>query len=153
MIYNIKSEHLLPITIEQAWEFFSSANNLAKITPPEMGFIIKTKLDDKEIFEGLLIDYTVKPILGIPLPWRTEIYMVDKPNKFADRQLRGPYKMWEHTHSFVQTKDGVLVNDEVNYELPLGFLGDIAHFLFVKKKVASIFKYREKALNGLFPKQ
>ncbi|WP_395627561.1 hypothetical protein [Daejeonella sp.] len=153
MIYNIKSEHLLPITIDQAWEFFSSAKNLSKITPPEMSFIIKTDLSDREVYEGLLIDYTVKPILGIPLPWRTEIYKVDRPNVFADRQLRGPYKMWDHTHSFVQTENGVLVKDDVNYELPLGFLGDIAHVLFVKKKVESIFKFREQALNRLFPKQ
>lgn len=153
MVYNIKSEHLLPITIDQAWEFFSSAKNLSIITPPEMSFVIKTNLDDREVYEGLLIDYTVKPILGIPLPWQTLIYKVDKPNLFADRQLKGPYKMWEHTHSFVQTNDGVLVKDNVDYELPLGFLGDIAHAIFVKKKVESIFKYRELALNRLFPKQ
>jgi len=153
MIYNIKSEHLLPITIDQAWDFFSSAKNLSKITPPEMSFVIKTNLDDREVYEGLLIDYTVKPILGIPLPWRTEIYRVEKPHLFADRQLRGPYKIWDHTHSFVQTDIGVLVKDNVNYELPLGFLGEIAHFIFVKKKIENIFKFREQALKQLFPKQ
>jgi ligand-binding SRPBCC domain-containing protein len=118
-----------------------------------MSFVIKTNLDDREVYEGLLIDYTVKPILGIPLPWRTEIYRVEKPHLFADRQLRGPYKIWDHTHSFVQTDNGVLVKDNVNYELPLGFLGEIAHFIFVKKKIENIFKFREQALKQLFPKQ
>lgn len=152
MIYYYNTEHLLPISIEQAWDFFSSAKNLSKITPPEMSFKILTDLGDKEVFEGMLIDYIVRPVLGIPLPWQTEIFKVNKPNFFSDRQLKGPYKIWEHTHSFVQMENGVLVKDEVKYELPLGILGDIAHSVFVKKKVESIFKFREQALNRLFPK-
>jgi ligand-binding SRPBCC domain-containing protein len=100
----------------------------------------------------MLIDYIVRPILGIPLPWQTEIFKVNKPNSFSDRQLKGPYKIWEHTHSFIQMENGVLVKDDVKYELPLGILGDIAHAVFVKKKVESIFKFREQALNRIFLK-
>jgi ligand-binding SRPBCC domain-containing protein len=150
MIYYFKTEHLLPISIEMAWSFFSSAKNLALITPPEMEFKILTKLDDKEIYEGLLIDYTVKPVLGIPLNWQTEIFKVDKPHSFADRQLKGPYKIWEHTHTFIQNENGTLMIDELKYQIPLGILGDLAHSIFVKKKVAEIFKFRERALEKIF---
>lgn len=152
MIYHYNTEHLLPISIEQAWDFFSSVKNLSKITPPEMSFKILTDLGDQEVFEGMLIDYIVKPIMGIPLPWQTEIYKVNKPNFFSDRQLKGPYKIWEHTHSFIQMDNGVLIKDEVKYELPLGIIGDTAYFVFVKKKVESIFKFREQALNRIFLK-
>jgi ligand-binding SRPBCC domain-containing protein len=117
-----------------------------------MSFKILTDLGDQEVFEGMLIDYIVRPILGIPLPWQTEIFKVNKPNSFSDRQLKGPYKIWEHTHSFIQMENGVLVKDDVKYELPLGILGDIAHAVFVKKKVESIFKFREQALNRIFLK-
>jgi ligand-binding SRPBCC domain-containing protein len=150
MIYYFKTEHLLPISIEMAWSFFSSAKNLALITPPEMEFKILTKLDDKEIYEGLLIDYTVKPVWGIPLNWQTEIFKVDKPHSFADRQLKGPYKIWEHTHTFIQKENGTLMIDELKYQIPLGILGDLAHSIFVKKKVAEIFKFRERALEKIF---
>jgi ligand-binding SRPBCC domain-containing protein len=150
MIYYFKTEHLLPINIEMAWSFFSSAKNLALITPPEMEFKILTKLDDKEIYEGLLIDYTVKPVFGIPLNWQTEIFKVDKPHSFADRQLKGPYKIWEHTHTFIQKENGTLMIDELKYQIPLGILGQLAHTVFVKEKVAEIFKFRENALEKIF---
>jgi ligand-binding SRPBCC domain-containing protein len=150
MIYHLRTEHLLPVSIETAWQFFSSANNLALITPPEMDFKILTKLEDKEIYEGLLIDYIVKPVFGIPLNWQTEIFKVDKPHSFADRQLKGPYKIWEHTHTFIQKENGILMIDEVKYKIPLGILGQLAHAIFVKKKVAEIFKFREKALEKIF---
>jgi ligand-binding SRPBCC domain-containing protein len=150
MIYYLKTEHLLPVSIEKAWQFFSSAKNLALITPPEMEFKILTKLEDKEIFEGLLIDYTVKPVFGIPLNWQTEIFKVDKPHSFADRQLKGPYKIWEHTHTFIQKENGTLMIDEIKYQIPFGILGQFAHSLFVKEKVKEIFKFREKALEKIF---
>lgn len=150
MIYHLRTEHLLPVSIEIAWKFFSSANNLAMITPPEMDFKILTKLEDKEIYEGLLIDYIVKPVFGIPLNWQTEIFKVDKPHSFADRQLKGPYKIWEHTHTFIQKENGTLMIDEVKYKIPLGILGQLAHAMFVKVKVAEIFKFREKALENIF---
>ena len=150
MIYYFKTEHLLPINIEMAWSFFSSAKNLALITPPEMEFKILTKLDDKEIYEGLLIDYTVKPVFGIPLNWQTEIFKVDKPHSFADRQLKGPYKIWEHTHTFIQKENGTLMIDELKYQIPLGILGQLAHTVFVKEKVAEIFKFRENSIEKIF---
>ncbi len=150
MTHIFKSEQFLNIDIDEAWDFFSSAKNLALITPPELSFKIHTRLDGVEVYEGMIIDYTVKPLLGIPLKWRTEICKVEKPHLFMDKQLKGPYSVWEHTHKFIQKDNGVLMQDEVKYQLPLGFIGAIAHNLIVKKKIEKIFKFREETLNRLF---
>jgi ligand-binding SRPBCC domain-containing protein len=98
----------------------------------------------------MLIDYTVKPLFGIPLHWQTEIFRVKKPEMFSDRQLKGPYKIWEHTHTFILKDKGVLMKDEVKYELPFGVLGKIAHSILVRKKIENIFKYRKEILNKIF---
>jgi ligand-binding SRPBCC domain-containing protein len=150
MIHIFKSDQFLEIGIDQAWDFFSSPKNLAVITPPEMAFKIHTALEDIEIYEGLIIDYTVKPIFGFPLKWKTEIGEVKRPFLFTDKQLKGPYLLWEHTHKFKEKDGCVLMQDEVKYELPLGFIGDIAHNLIVKEKIRKIFKFREETLNRLF---
>lgn len=148
--YQLYREQTLPISIKEAWEFFSAPKNLAKITPSELGFHIITALDDSPIYNGMLIEYRVRPMLGIPVKWVTKIVDVDGPNRFADTQLTGPYKLWEHTHTFEEVKGGVFMTDLVKYQLPLGFLGDIAHALFVKKKLNYIFDYRQKILEESF---
>ena len=136
--------------IETAWKFFSAANNLSVITPPEMKFVVLTKLKDDEIFEGMIIDYTVSPLLNIPMKWQTEITQVDFQRSFTDFQKKGPYKLWNHFHEFVLNEKGVLIKDTVNYELPMGFLGEIAHRLFVKKKLENIFSFRHVVLEVMF---
>lgn len=151
MIYELKRVQKVPVSVEKAWEFFSSPKNLAVITPKEMGFIIKSKVPEK-MYSGLLIDYTVKPILGIPLPWQTEILEVDELKSFVDNQNKGPYKLWHHTHIFEPIDGGVIMTDIVKYELPLGPLGAIAHGLFVKNKLNHIFDYRYKKVEELFGK-
>ena len=143
--YCIKTVQKLPISLEDAWYFFSSPKNLSKITPKEMGFEI-TNDPDPEMFQGQIITYTVKPILGIKMPWMTEITTVDEGKYFVDEQRFGPYAMWHHRHSFLEIDGGVQMNDEVNYKLPFGILGTIAHSLFVKNKLKGIFDYREKIL-------
>lgn len=149
-IFYYKTEQFLPISISKAWDFFSSAKNLALITPPEMDFKILTNLDGKEIYEGMIIDYTVKPLLSIALRWQTEICKVDKPFYFTDRQLKGPYKLWEHTHRYIEKNNGVLMEDEVKYQLPFGIIGTMANSLFVRKKIESIFTYRRDVLTKMF---
>jgi len=144
------TEQFLPITINNAWDFFSSAKNLALITPPELDFKILTDLDGKEIYKGMLIDYTVKPLFGVPLHWKTEICKIEKPGLFTNTQLKGPYKIWEHTHTFIEKDNGVLMKDEVKYQLPFGTIGRMAHSLFVRKKIENIFIYREEILNKIF---
>jgi ligand-binding SRPBCC domain-containing protein len=145
-----RTEQFLPVDLDTAWDFFSSAKNLALITPPELDFKILTDLNGQEIYEGMLINYTVKPLLGIPLRWETEICRVEKPFIFTDRQLKGPYKLWEHTHCYAEVNNGVLMKDEVKYQLPFGLLGDIAHSLVVRKKVEDIFAFRKQVLETMF---
>jgi ligand-binding SRPBCC domain-containing protein len=149
--YSIKTEQKLPISLDEAWTFFSSPKNLSKITPKEMGFIITNNPED-EMFAGQIITYKVSPIAGIKLPWMTEITHVADKHYFIDEQRFGPYALWHHQHRFKEIDGGVLMYDEVNYKLPFGFLGDIAHVLFVKKKLQTIFDYRYKALEERFGK-
>lgn len=148
--YHYKTAQFLPTDINTAWHFFSSAKNLATITPPELGFKILTDLDDTDIYEGMLIEYTVKPLFGIPLHWQTEIGKIKKPEMFIDRQLKGPYKMWEHTHEFIPNEKGVLMKDSLKYELPFGLIGMMAHASIVKQKIVRIFNYRREILNKIF---
>lgn len=151
--YSIKSTQHLPITLEKAWEFFSSPNNLAKITPPDMGFIITSdKKDGEKMYAGQIITYIIKPMLGIPVKWMTEITHVKEGEYFIDEQRFGPYKLWHHRHSFKKTDTGIEMHDEVNYVLPMGILGTIAHKLFVRKRIEYIFEYRTKVLDDFFKK-
>ena len=148
--YTYKAGQFLPIDIYKAWDFFSSAKNLAVITPPELNFKILTLMDDKQIYEGMLIDYTVKPLFGIPAHWQTEISKMKKPLFFTDRQLKGPYKIWEHTHAFYEKDNGIFMQDEVKYQLPFGIIGRITHSLIVRKKLENIFTYRKEILKKIF---
>lgn len=149
-IYQYKTEQFLPISIDEAWQFFSSPKNLATITPEELDFKILSKSDDEGIYEGMIIDYTVKPLFKIPLHWQTEICKVKKGMFFTDRQLKGPYKLWEHTHTFRPVKCGVWMQDVINYQLPFGILGNIAHAVLVRKKIQNIFTYRKNILEKIF---
>ncbi|NIF06867.1 SRPBCC family protein [Chryseobacterium sp. Tr-659] len=150
MKHKLFREQQLHCDIETAWKFFSSANNLSEITPKDMGFIVLTEMTDDEIYEGMLIDYYVSPLFGIKMKWQTEITHVDFQKSFIDFQKKGPYKLWNHHHEFFPNDEGVLMRDTIDYELPMGFLGEIAHSLFVKKKLEHIFDYRFRVLSRLF---
>lgn len=126
--------------------------NLARITPADMKFITLSDHNHQEIYEGMIINYTVSPILGIPLKWRTRITQVEHNRSFTDFQEKGPYKYWNHFHKFIPNVEGVLVKDTVDYELPFGVLGTVAHRLFVRKKLTHIFDYRYGVLERLFNK-
>lgn len=145
-VYSLKKVQLLPITIEQAWEFFSSPANLKKITPPELGFNIISKYNGNTMYAGQVIEYTVKPVLGIPLYWMTEITHVEHMKYFVDEQRYGPYALWHHQHHFKEIGGGVEMTDIVHYKIPFWFLGDIANTLFVKKQLQKIFDYRESVV-------
>lgn len=148
--YYIEQEQMVHIDLAKAWDFFSSAENLEVITPPELGFKIFTNIHSKEIYEGMIIEYKVSPLFRIPLYWKTEIAKVDKPHSFMDRQLKGPYQLWEHTHIFIEKQNGILVKDSVKYGLPFGLFGQLIHSLVVRKKLRHIFNYRKQILNQLF---
>ncbi len=150
MKYQLYREQRLRCDIQTAWDFFSNPVNLSKITPKDMGFIVLTEAVDKPIYEGMEIDYTVSPVLGIPLKWKTRITQVLYQKNFTDFQVLGPYKLWNHFHEFCQEGDEVLMKDTVDYELPMGFLGTIAHRIFVRKKLENIFNYRFSVLEKMF---
>lgn len=149
--YQLKTTQKLPIDIKTAWEFMSNPANLKKITPPYMGFNIKTEVPAK-MYSGLIINYIVTPVLNIPTAWTTEITFINEPNYFVDEQRMGPYKMWHHEHHIKEIDGGVEMNDIISYILPLGPLGMIARELFVKNKLQEIFDFRYKALEEMFGK-
>jgi len=107
-IHTLKRVQQLPISIEKAWDFFGSPNNLTKITPAYMDFQVKSEPDFlKKMYAGQIITYTVKPLLGIPLFWMTEITHVQPGEFFVDEQRTGPYSMWHHQHHFKPIPGGV----------------------------------------------
>lgn len=133
----------LPVDQATVFEFFSNAENLGLVTPPELGFRIRTATPIA-MREGTLIDYTIR-LWGVPLAWRTRIARWSPPAGFVDEQLRGPYKSWVHTHRFIPIAGGTAIEDEVEYELPLGRLGALALPL-VRRQLARIFAYRIEAV-------
>ncbi len=144
-MYQLKKTQFIKTDLKTAWDFFSSPGNLKKITPDYMGFDVKTELPDK-MYEGLMIEYTVKPLLGIPMNWITEIKTVKELEFFVDEQRKGPYKIWHHEHHFKEVDGGVEMTDIVSYELPLGIIGRIMHPFLVQKKLEEIFDFRFKAV-------
>mgnify|MGYP003347335723 FL=1 len=133
---------------EEVFEFFSAARNLEQITPPLLKFEVLTP-EPIPMGEGTLIDYRLR-VHGLPLRWRTKITRWNPPYQFADIQLKGPYKLWDHTHTFLEENGGTRMIDEVVYELPFGPLGDIVHALSVRRDVEEIFRYRNSVIGTLF---
>ncbi len=135
--------------MEKAWEFLSSPKNLKTITPEYMSFNILSGAE-KPMFAGQLIQYIVTPILGIKTKWVTEITHVKEGEYFVDEQRFGPYALWHHKHFIREIDGGVEMEDIIDYKVPLGILGQIAHPILVKPKLEEIFAYRQKKLIALF---
>ncbi|MCR6639179.1 MAG: SRPBCC family protein [Sporocytophaga sp.] len=148
-IYTLNRVQILPVKIDQAWDFFTSPHNLSKITPSSMDFKVLSK-NDGPIHPGMIIRYTVTPILGIPLNWVTEITHVEHQHLFVDEQRFGPYAFWHHLHKFKEVQEGVEMEDLVHYALPFGLIGAAAHELLVKNKLNEIFDFRTKVLREIF---
>ncbi len=144
-IHVLEAEQKLPISLSQAWEFFSSPRNLDEITPEDLGFKI-TSLPSEKMHEGLIITYRVKIFPAIWVPWVTEIKAVEEGRSFVDEQRFGPYKFWHHRHSFEEIPGGVLMRDTVHYAVGFGIFGEIAHRVFVGAKLKSIFAFRKEIL-------
>lgn len=115
-----------------------------------MNFRIVNCPDVPEIYTGMLIEYRVSPVLRMPLKWVTEIKDVKPGTRFMDTQLEGPYALWEHTHTFHDTSEGTLMQDKIDYALPLGPLGTLAHGIFVRRQLQALFEYREARIRTLF---
>jgi ligand-binding SRPBCC domain-containing protein len=149
--YQFQKEQFIKASMEEIWDFISSPQNLKKITPENMGFDIRTPDLPDKIYEGMIISYTVRPLLGIPTNWVTEITHVRDKSYFVDEQRVGPYKLWHHQHIILPKKDGVLMKDIVSYQPPFGVLGRIANTLVIRNKLNEIFDYRTKILEQIFP--
>ena len=142
--YRLTATQTIDRPIDEVFAFFSRPDNLGRITPPAMGF--EQVSTDLETRAGLEIDHRIRPLLGVPMLWRSRIESYDPPRSFVDRQLKGPYASWEHNHTFTAVERGTRIDDEVTYELPLGPLGRIAHAGFVKRDLERIFDYRQRAV-------
>jgi ligand-binding SRPBCC domain-containing protein len=137
----------LPISIAEAWDFFSDARNLARITPPSMGFEVTSDLPPR-MYAGMIVVYRVRPLLGVAVQWVTEITHVDEPRRFVDEQRFGPYRFWHHQHLFEEIPGGVEMRDIVHYGLPPGG-GALRRFL-VAPRLKEIFGFRHTVLEKKF---
>lgn len=151
LLYKIKREQIIPISISEAWRFFSNPKNLKLITPENLNFRILTEELPQEIYPGLIIEYIVSPLLDININWVTEITALEKEKYFIDEQRFGPYKFWHHLHQFEKIADNqTKIIDVVNYLPPFGIFGRIANYFFIRDELKKIFDYREKAIEKLF---
>lgn len=137
------------MSLADAWDFFSDPRQLDTITPPELEFRI-TSGEPPEMFEGQIITYRIRVAPLVWQRWVTEIKAVVPGVQFVDEQRSGPYRFWHHLHRFERDASGVKIMDEVNYALPFGPLGSLAHSLFVKGKLRHIFGYRRDVLAQQF---
>ena len=148
-IYTFHRKQKLPISVEKAWEFLSNPANLKTITPEYMSFDILSG-NEKPMYAGQIIQYIVTPILGIKTKWVTEITHVKKNEYFVDEQRFGPYALWHHKHFINKIEGGVEMEDIIDYKIPMGLLGQLAHPILVKPKLEEIFAYRQTKLIELF---
>ncbi len=149
--YHLEFSQKIPVSLAEAWGFFSSPLNLAKITPAEMAFKVTSNITETtKMYPGMIITYKVSPVLGIKIDWMTEITQVQHGKYFIDEQRFGPYKFWHHQHHFEEIPGGVLMNDILTYGLPIGIFGQMANSIFVAGKLQQIFSYRAKKITELF---
>ena len=150
-IYTFQRTQKLPISLSEAWEFLSNPKNLSILTPTEMNFTVISK-DEKPMYAGQVIQYSVTPIAGIKATWISEITHLEEGKYFVDLQLYGPYAFWHHKHFIHEIDGGVEMEDIIDYKVPFGIFGRIFHPLLVKPKLEKIFSYRQKKLVEIFGK-
>ena len=151
MLHKLESTQFIKSDIDTVWDFISSPQNLAVITPAYMNFSVINQMNPlNKMQAGQIIEYHISPVFGIKLTWVTEITHLLDNNYFVDEQRFGPYTFWHHKHFIKQVEGGVEMTDIVNYKLPFWIFGKIANRLFVKKQLKEIFDYRFNKLDELF---
>jgi ligand-binding SRPBCC domain-containing protein len=149
-IYRLERTTLLNTDLDNAWKYFSSPANLNEITPPDMEFKILSPDAHKPMYQGMIIQYKIRPFPFVSFGWLTEITHCSDKKFFVDEQRFGPYTFWHHQHHFEKRDDGLWMTDIVHYGLPLGILGRFAHAIFVRKKLEQIFNFRTDCMKRVF---
>ncbi|PSL49142.1 ligand-binding SRPBCC domain-containing protein [Chitinophaga niastensis] len=149
-VYLLQRTQLISASLEEVWDYFSAPGNLTNITPAHMRFRVTSPPVEGQVYPGQIITYKVSPVAGIPLEWMTEITHVEYLVYFVDEQRVGPYSIWHHQHHFEAVAGGVKMTDTVHYRLPFGWLGKLAHGLFVKRQLEALFAYRNEAVKKQF---
>jgi ligand-binding SRPBCC domain-containing protein len=149
-MYQLKRTQLIRTDFQTCWDYFSAPGNLHVIIPDYIDFRVHTAVPEK-MYEGLIIRYTIRPILGIPLTWISEIKTWREDRYFVDEQRRGPYKLWHHEHHFREVEGGVEMTDVITYRMPFGVFGRLVHWLFIRRQLERIFDYRCQKADELFP--
>jgi len=149
-IHVFRATQIVPAPILECWAFFSDPRNLAEITPKALDFQVRSELPPV-IQPGMMIEYRVRPLLGVPMTWLTEITHVEPGRRFVDEQRVGPYAIWHHEHTFTALAGGrTEIRDLVHYVLPFGWLGNLVHPFLVVPELRRIFAFREKAVRERF---
>ncbi len=149
MIYQLKRKQIIPASLEKVWNYFSRPENLDEITPPDLKFQILFG-GGQSMYQGQLMAYKIQLFPLIKTTWLTEITQVREPYYFADQQRLGPYRFWLHEHTFQVVEEGVEMKDLVTYQMPLGPLGRLTHFLLVGPRLKSIFDFRAGKIAEIF---
>ncbi len=144
----LRCEDWLPTPLDEVFEFFADAYNLERITPPFLRFAV-VGVSDRRVRRGTTIDYKLR-LHGVPFRWRTRIDEWQPGVCFVDRQIKGPYRLWHHTHEFEARDGGTIVRDIVRYDLPLGLLGRAVAGGLVRRDVDEIFRYRRDRTRAIF---
>jgi ligand-binding SRPBCC domain-containing protein len=151
-VYSLKKVQKIPVSLDEAWLFFSHPKNLAVMTPEYLNLKFTNALFGEKMYAGQVMTYNVKPVLGIPMFWMTEITHVKDREYFVDEQRFGPYALWHHQHHFREIEGGVEMTDLIHYKVPGWFFGDLLNSLFIKKQLEGIFEFRFKKVEELFGK-
>jgi ligand-binding SRPBCC domain-containing protein len=145
-IHVLERSQRVEVPIAQAFDFYGDALNLEPMTPPWLHFQVTTP-GALSLQTGALLDYRLK-LHGVPVRWQTRIEIWEPPVRFVDIQVKGPFSHWEHTHLFEPDGEAAtVIRDRVRYAIPLGPLGALAHYLFVRRDLARIFDYRRDAVS------
>lgn len=149
-IYRINTKQQLPISLADAWSYFSDTGKLSELTPSWMHFTKTSPSPSKGMYPGMIVTYRLRPIWSVWFNWMAEITHVKEQELFVDEQRSGPFRFWHHEHHFKEVDNGVEIMDILHYALPFGIIGRAVHQLSVEGKMQAVFQYRQKRLQALF---